>query len=59
MKPDGNCLFRAVANQLCGREDMHGKYRKDAIDEMKSNKDDYSPFIEDDKTIEEYLEEIA
>ena len=59
MGADGNCLFRALANQLCGQEELHGKYRKDTVEELKSNKDEYSLFIEDDRTIEEYLEDMA
>ena len=58
MGGDGNCLFRAIADQLDGDEKLHRKYRKDAVDQLESNKDIYSPFIEDDETIDQYLADI-
>ena len=59
MGADGNCLFRAIADQLEGDQKQYMKYRKDAVDQLQSNKDEYSGFIEGDETIDTYLEEIA
>ena len=51
-------MFRAIADQLEGDEKLHRKYRKNAVDQLESNKDIYSPFIEDDETIDQYLADI-
>ena len=45
---DGNCLFRAISDQMTGKESNHRKFRRDAVDYVKNNKDDFAPFIEDD-----------
>jgi len=58
MGGDGNCLFRAIADQLEGNEKLHKKYRQEAVKHIEDNKDMYAPFIEDDETIETYLEDI-
>ena len=55
---DGNCLFRAIADQLEGNEKVHRKYRADAIEYIEANKNDFIPFIEDDETIDQYLDEM-
>ncbi len=59
MTGDGNCLFRAIADQLEGNEKLHRKYRADAIEYISENKESYAPFIEDDETIDQYLEDMA
>lgn len=58
MGGDGNCLFRSVADQLEGNEKLHRKYRQDAIDHITAHQDDFSPFIEDDETIDQYLSDM-
>ena len=58
MGSDGNCLFRAIADQLEGNEKLHRKYRQEAVDYIQQNKDLYAPFIEDDETIDQYLQDI-
>jgi len=52
-------LFRSIAYQLEGNEKLHRKYREAAVDYMTLNKDDFAPFIEDDETIDQYLDDIA
>jgi OTU domain-containing protein 3 len=37
---------------------LHKKYRQDAVKHIEDNKDMYSPFIEDDETIDDYLADI-
>ncbi len=49
---DGNCLFRAIADQLEGNEKLHKKYRQEAVKHIEENKDLYCHFIEDDETID-------
>jgi len=56
---DGNCLFRSVCEQLEGNEDNHKKYREICIEYMKSHKEDFEPFIEDDQTFDDYVEEMS
>ena len=38
---DGNCLFRAVAEQLDGDQEKHRKYRRLAVKELSRNKHFY------------------
>jgi OTU domain-containing protein 3 len=58
MGSDGNCLFRAISDQLEGDEKFHRKYRQDAYDFIEQNKEQYAPFIEDDETIDQYLSDL-
>ena len=51
---DGNCLFRAISDQVCGNEDLHEEYRQMAISYMCSNPEDFAPFIEDDEPFNTY-----
>ncbi|XP_065314191.1 uncharacterized protein LOC135923397 isoform X2 [Gordionus sp. m RMFG-2023] len=45
MSEDGACLFRAVADQVYGDQEMHGIIRKHCMDYMLKNGDYYSQFI--------------
>lgn len=56
---DGNCLFRALADQLNGDEKMHGKHRKEAVEYMRKNKDDFAPFLVETVTFEKYLQNLS
>ena len=58
MGADGNCLFRSISDQLEGNQANYRKYRQDAMEYMLQNKDDFAPFIEDDLTFDEYVEEM-
>ncbi|KAF7848707.1 hypothetical protein BT93_L1716 [Corymbia citriodora subsp. variegata] len=51
---DGNCFFRALADQLEGNEDEHGKYRSMVVQYILKNHEMFEPFIEDDVPFEEY-----
>jgi OTU domain-containing protein 3 len=59
MGADGNCFFRAIADQLEGDESSHMTYRYAAVDYMRLNKEMYTPFIEDDETIDQYCDDMA
>ncbi len=45
---DGNCLFRAVADQLEGNQQNHLKYRETAVDYIQNNPELFKPFIDQD-----------
>ncbi|XP_024514759.1 OTU domain-containing protein 5 [Selaginella moellendorffii] len=45
MVPDGNCLFRAVADQVYGDPEMFGETRQMCIDYMERERDHFSQFI--------------
>jgi hypothetical protein len=42
---DGNCLFRALSDQLDGNESNHLTYRKQVCDYMRQNRDEFEPFV--------------
>lgn len=58
IKSDGNCLFRALSDQLRGTEDDHGEFRQRCVDYIEENKELYKFFIEDDENIDDYIEWI-
>lgn len=43
---DGNCLFRAVAHQIYGDENLHNLVRQKCLDYMESESDFFSQFVE-------------
>ncbi len=45
---DGNCLFRSIADQLEGRQDLHMKYRTACTDYMNDHADEFAPFLPDE-----------
>jgi OTU domain-containing protein 5 len=47
---DGNCLFRAIADQIYGDEDMHIAVRKLCMDYMEKERDHFSQFVTEDFT---------
>ena len=56
---DGNCLFRAVCEQIEGNENNYAEYRERCVNYMKENKDTFQPFIEDDEPIDKYIERMS
>uniref|UniRef100_A0A6B2L958 ubiquitinyl hydrolase 1 n=1 Tax=Arcella intermedia TaxID=1963864 RepID=A0A6B2L958_9EUKA len=50
---DGNCLFRAVAHQVYGDEEMHDVVRKNCMDYMDKERNHFSQFVVEDFT--EYI----
>ncbi|KAK6994760.1 OTU domain-containing protein 5-B [Biomphalaria glabrata] len=50
MGEDGACLFRAVADQVYGDQEMHGTVRKHCLDYMSKNADFYSQYVTEDFT---------
>lgn len=55
---DGNCLFRAVADQLEGNEEEHSKYRKMVVDYIEKHQKEYEPFLEDEVPFDEYCKQM-
>jgi len=52
---DGNCLFRAVSDQLEGHARNHMDYRLRTTAYMESCRDDFEPFVEDDVPFDRHL----
>ncbi|XP_065067011.1 OTU domain-containing protein 5-A-like [Rhopilema esculentum] len=48
MVPDGACLFRAVADQVYGDQEMHSIVRNHCMDYMMKNADYFSKFVTED-----------
>jgi OTU domain-containing protein 3 len=42
---DGNCLFRALSDQIDGNETNHLLYRKQVCEYMRKNRGDFEPFV--------------
>ena len=56
---DGNCFFRAVADQLYGYEFYHIRLRQEVVKFLKENKEEYKYFIENDIPIDRYIKLIS
>ncbi|CAN7987166.1 unnamed protein product [Ixodes hexagonus] len=52
---DGNCLFRALNDQLEGHTRNHLKYRYETVQYMKEHRNDFEPFVEDDVPFDQHL----
>lgn len=55
---DGNCLFRAVCDQLEGNENNHRYYRDLALEHIKENINTFKLFLLEDEDIDEYLKDM-
>lgn len=51
---DGNCLFRALGDQLEGHSRNHLKHRQETVDYMIRQREDFEPFVEDDIPFEKH-----
>ncbi|KAK3870313.1 hypothetical protein Pcinc_023411 [Petrolisthes cinctipes] len=56
---DGNCLFRALGDQLDGTPNTHQKHRQDVVAYMRQHRNDFEPFVEDDVPFERHLSNLA
>ncbi|KAG8817113.1 hypothetical protein FRC17_000046 [Serendipita sp. 399] len=52
---DGNCLFRALSDQLYGSHAKHLELRREICDFIESRKEEYAGFIDDEQGIEAHL----
>ncbi|KAK0056432.1 OTU domain-containing protein 3 [Biomphalaria pfeifferi] len=55
---DGNCLFRALGDQLEGHCRNHFRHRTDVVNFMKSHRLDFEPFVEDDLPFDEHVRNL-
>ncbi|KAI3997851.1 hypothetical protein MKX01_036321 [Papaver californicum] len=53
---DGNCFFRAIADQLEGNEEEHNKYRLMVVKYIQDHRLEFEPFIEDEVPFDEYCD---
>lgn len=56
---DGNCLFRALGDQLEGHSRAHLRLRQETVDYMKSHRQDFEPFVEDDVPFQQHLSNLS
>ncbi|XP_047951793.1 OVARIAN TUMOR DOMAIN-containing deubiquitinating enzyme 7 isoform X2 [Salvia hispanica] len=56
---DGNCLFRALGDQLKGDEDQHQKYRGMVVRFIKDNRETFEPFVEDEVPFDNYCQSMG
>lgn len=52
---DGNCLFRALSDQLYGSPSKHHELRQQICDHIALHKFRYEPFVEDDRGLDDHL----
>ncbi|XP_054825037.1 OVARIAN TUMOR DOMAIN-containing deubiquitinating enzyme 7 isoform X3 [Prosopis cineraria] len=55
---DGNCFFRALADQLEGNEEEHQNYRSMVVKHIMDNREMFEPFIEDEVPFDEYCQSM-
>ncbi|NXX39999.1 OTUD3 protein, partial [Tricholaema leucomelas] len=56
---DGNCLFRALGDQLEGHSRNHLRHRQETVDYMVKQREDFEPFVEDDVPFEKHVTNLA
>lgn len=56
---DGNCLFRALNDQLEGHTRNHLKYRFETVQYMKEHRSDFEPFVEDEVPFDQHLHNLG
>ncbi|KAL5015402.1 hypothetical protein ScPMuIL_009672 [Solemya velum] len=55
---DGNCLFRALGDQIEGHARNHFRHRMDMVKYMSEHRKDFEPFVEDDLSFETHLQNL-
>ena len=53
---DGNCLFRALSDQLHGTPSYHLRLRQEICDWIAAHKPRYEPFVEDERGFDVHLQ---
>ncbi|XP_068161904.1 OTU domain-containing protein 3 [Antennarius striatus] len=56
---DGNCLFRALGDQLEGHSRGHLRLREETVQFMMSHRQDFEPFVEDDMPFTQHLSNLS
>ncbi|CAL6435044.1 unnamed protein product [Bathycoccus prasinos] len=54
---DGNCQFRAIADQLYGSSDRYAEVRANIVEHLRSNSSRYSAFVPD--SYDTYIEKVG
>jgi len=57
--PDGNCLFRAIADQVFGDSNKYQSLRDSVVAYMKQHEEYFTSFIEDDEKFDDYVEKMS
>jgi OTU domain-containing protein 3 len=55
IRGDGNCMFRAIADQLEGNQEAHWDFRHRVMNFMEENRGAFEPFVEDDVPFDTYV----
>jgi len=55
---DGNCLFRALGDQLKGKQSNHLQLRQETVNYMVSHRTDFEPFVADDCSFTDHIKEL-
>ncbi|KAJ1680136.1 2-oxoglutarate dehydrogenase E1 component, partial [Spiromyces aspiralis] len=55
MAGDGNCMFRALADQIDGTSDTYSRIRARVCEYMAAHPDEFAPFVEDNVPWDRYL----
>ncbi|KAG6622967.1 OTU domain-containing protein 3 [Phytophthora cinnamomi] len=58
VEADGNCLFRALGDQLYGDQHRHEEIRGKIVDYLEQHRDDFEPFMEDEEKFDRYCERM-
>ncbi|XP_060930385.1 OTU domain-containing protein 3 [Limanda limanda] len=56
---DGNCLFRALGDQLEGHSRGHHRLRQETVQYMTTYRHDFEPFVEDDVPFTQHLSSLS
>jgi len=59
IRGDGNCMFRSIADQLEGDQHAHWNFRTRIVDYIRSHREDFEPFIEDDEGFDDYIQRMG
>ena len=59
VEADGNCFFRALADQKFGDEGRHGELRARVVEYIEAKREDFAPFVEDDEKFEDYVARMS
>lgn len=56
---DGNCMFRALGDQLDGSDQDHMGHRGAVVQYMRQHRSDFEPFVEDDISFDSHLSSLS
>ncbi|XP_063065011.1 OTU domain-containing protein 3 [Engraulis encrasicolus] len=56
---DGNCLFRALGDQLEGHSRGHLRLRQETVQYMSEHRQDFEPFVEDEVPFTQHLSNLS